>query len=178
LTIDCAPAPTTAALRDELRSIYRDTWPRTYETILTEDILARMLRSLDEPGLPALLGDDDERILLARSASHADAVGAAILRVMEAPWGERVAVVWGFYIRPAWQRQGIGSALLEAIEAEASGAERISLAVLEANTGTLAFYERLGFTRQLSRVSEILPGIEAPVIELTKPLPNQATPTP
>jgi ribosomal protein S18 acetylase RimI-like enzyme len=50
-------------------------------------------------------------------------------------------------VTPAWQRRGIGTALLEAVVAEAGrrGCCKITLEVLQGNTGAIAAYRKAGF---------------------------------
>ena len=71
--------------------------------------------------------------------------------------GESIGALWlearpeGTYITdlqvlPAWQRRGIGSAVLRQVMTDASQRElNVELAVLTTNTGARRLYERLGF---------------------------------
>jgi len=82
-------------------------------------------------------------------ASHAlacDAAGKAIGTARLLLHGNR-AHIGRMAVLQAWRKQGVGSALLECVIAEAlrCGA---STAFLNAQTTAVAFYERAGFTRE------------------------------
>jgi GNAT superfamily N-acetyltransferase len=61
---------------------------------------------------------------------------------------ERRALVQNLGMLSAWRGQGIGRALMEAVEgwAREHGATRLVLNVWEFNTGALRFYETLGYS--------------------------------
>jgi len=61
--------------------------------------------------------------------------------------GDHVLTIAGLAVDPAVQRQGVGSALLEAAAAEARrrGARRLTLHVLAPNGAARRLYERAGF---------------------------------
>jgi ribosomal protein S18 acetylase RimI-like enzyme len=56
----------------------------------------------------------------------------------------------GFYIRPEWQRLGLGRALLEAVAAEsrALGANGLVLTVAPDNQRAIKLYENAGFVNE------------------------------
>ena len=57
------------------------------------------------------------------------------------------AFVWGFYVEPAWQGRGAGSALVAAlIEAAQDVVEQLTLTVVEGNDAAIALYTKFGFT--------------------------------
>lgn len=61
-------------------------------------------------------------------------------------------------IHPAYQRQGIGRLLMDAMLERAStlGVSKLSLRVLSSNPGAIAFYESCGFIKQGRLVEEFL----------------------
>jgi ribosomal protein S18 acetylase RimI-like enzyme len=61
------------------------------------------------------------------------------------------------YVAPAWQRRGIGAALLAAVEgvARAEGAQRIRLQVNRGNAQAIAAYRKYGFSVVEARVFDI-----------------------
>lgn len=160
---------------DALRLIYRETWPSTYSALLPGAALATMLRGLDEPKLDALLSNDEEIVLLARSDGQRP-LGAAIARRATLDTGEITMFLWGLYVRPPWQRLGLGRRLIDAAHAQIPDAVRIDVSVLAANRPTLDFYGRLGFAAGSAELSEIMPGVTAPVVAMTKRLGNPGVP--
>jgi ribosomal protein S18 acetylase RimI-like enzyme len=61
--------------------------------------------------------------------------------------GDHVLTIAGLAVDPALQRQGVGSALLDAAAAEAGrrGARRLTLHVLASNEAARRLYQRAGF---------------------------------
>ncbi|WP_090618564.1 GNAT family N-acetyltransferase [Natrinema salaciae] len=84
------------------------------------------------------------------------------------PWPEdpSVAFLARLYVRPDSWNEGVGTALLEGLEAELSaGFERLRLAVLAANDIGISFYESRGFDRVGTRPSDLGTGLEEHVYE-------------
>jgi ribosomal-protein-alanine N-acetyltransferase len=73
--------------------------------------------------------------------------GCQLLRVLDSPG---FFYVVGFYIRPGWQRLGLGRALLEAVAAEsrALGADGLVLTVAPDNQRAIKLYESAGFVSE------------------------------
>jgi ribosomal protein S18 acetylase RimI-like enzyme len=55
-------------------------------------------------------------------------------------------ILYGLYVHPDWKRQGVGSALLEAVIAEHPSAKAIRLEVLKDNTAAIDWYKARGFS--------------------------------
>jgi ribosomal protein S18 acetylase RimI-like enzyme len=98
---------------------------------------------------------EDERPALTRTVERnpglflvAEESGAIIGSVLGA-WDGRRAYLYHVAVRPTQHRQGIGRALIAAIAARIwpLGVRTIHLRVAEGNTGAIAFYQSIGFTR-------------------------------
>jgi len=78
------------------------------------------------------------------------------------------------YVRPDDWNEGIGTALLERLEADFSTAvDRIRLAVLAANQVGISFYESRGFDRVATRSSDLAAGLEEHVYERQLSTPDE-----
>ena len=100
---------------------------------------------LDEAEFTAMAERSDFDLGLSQVALADDgAVGICALGVRgDQGW------IGGLGVAPAARRRGIGRQLMNAVlgAARAAGIERVSLEVLEPNTGAIALYEQLGFER-------------------------------
>ena len=75
------------------------------------------------------------------------------------PLGDRYAEIYTLSVAPAARGQGIGSRLLDAVEARltALGIRDVAVAAMTENEAALRFYERRGFVRRevvLYRIGE------------------------
>jgi ribosomal protein S18 acetylase RimI-like enzyme len=165
--VTIAVEPATPPTFDALRSIYRETWPPTYRALVSAADLAQMLAGLDDPTLEALRANGHELILVARDI-QSKPVAALIGRRHQRSDGVVIAFVWGLYVRPHWQRKGLGRRLMAAIETHIPDAHRVDLSVFARNVRTRAFYQRLGFTLGEEHDREIMPGVSARLIPCTK----------
>jgi GNAT superfamily N-acetyltransferase len=59
--------------------------------------------------------------------------------------GALAATVWDVAVSPAWQRGGLGRALVERLTARVVGQERMPAVTLYAEPGVVGWYERCGF---------------------------------
>ena len=100
---------------------------------------------IDEAGFTAMAAQSDFDLDLSQVALADDGpVGICALGVRgDQGW------IGGLGVVPAARRRGVGRQLMDAVLAAASGVgmRRVSLEVLEPNTGAIALYERLGFER-------------------------------
>lgn len=72
--------------------------------------------------------------------------------------------VSGVGVFPAWRRQGIARAMMQALQrhAEAEGLQQLRLEVLQQNEGAARLYKQLGFSWQRDLLVMTLPGGHAP----------------
>lgn len=139
-----------AALEAEVFGV--DAWSRA--SVASEVSGAGRVFVVDVEGAGA--GDAD---------GDGDGDGDAVLR------GYAVAIVSPDFVdlariavAPSLRRTGLASALLDALLAQAGGADRMLLEVSAANAGALAFYERHDFTRIDVRARYYADGSDAVVM--------------
>ncbi|RWP06976.1 GNAT family N-acetyltransferase [Mesorhizobium sp.] len=133
----------TAGDRDlaAVRALLVETWHATYDAIygaakvaeITDEwhSIASLKARLTRPNSEFLVADDGNRIGgMAFAAATTDA---------------RIVMLNQLYVYPACQRQGIGQALLEEVEASFPEARTLRVEVEEANAPAVAFYRSKGF---------------------------------
>ncbi|WP_287229000.1 GNAT family N-acetyltransferase [Mesorhizobium sp.] len=133
----------TAGERDlaAVRALLVETWHATYDAIygaakvaeITDEwhSIASLKARLTRPNSEFLVADDGNRIRgMAFAAATTDA---------------RIVMLNQLYVHPACQRQGIGQALLEEVEASFPEARTLRVEVEEANAPAVAFYRSKGF---------------------------------
>jgi ribosomal protein S18 acetylase RimI-like enzyme len=79
-------------------------------------------------------------------------VGHAFANAQNAP----LLLLTRLYVLPAFQRRGIGAALIEAALARHPGCDRVRLEVKAGNEKALAFYRRAGFQPVGERIVEAM----------------------
>ncbi|MER8882354.1 GNAT family N-acetyltransferase [Mesorhizobium sp. M0816] len=133
----------TAGERDlaAVRALLIETWHATYDAIygaarvteITDEwhSIAALKARLTRPNSEFLLADDGKSI--GGMAFAAATTDPAIVMLNQ------------LYVHPAWQRQGIGQALLDEIEASFPEARTLRVEVEEANAPAVAFYRARGF---------------------------------
>ncbi|MBA1144919.1 GNAT family N-acetyltransferase [Mesorhizobium neociceri] len=133
----------TASERDlaAIRALLVETWHATYDAIygakrvteITEDwhSIAWLKARLTRPNSEFLIADDGKRI-----------GGMAFAAATTDP---KIVLLNQLYVLPACQRQGIGQALLDEVEASFPEANTLRVEVEEANTPAIAFYRSKGF---------------------------------
>lgn len=105
----------------------------------------------EEPLPPEAWSEIAERT--ARGESDTTFVGTTdsgwvgMVRARLEPGDEPAAYVYGLWVEPASRREGVGTALIEAVTAWARsrGAKLLTLWVAVANADAVALYRRLGF---------------------------------
>lgn len=133
----------TAGERDlaAVRALLVETWHATYDAIygaakvaeITDEwhSIASLKARLTRPNSEFLVADDGNRIGgMAFAAATTDA---------------RIVMLNQLYVHPACQRQGIGQALLQEVEASFPEARTLRVEVEEANAPAVAFYRSKGF---------------------------------
>jgi GNAT superfamily N-acetyltransferase len=129
------------------------SWRATYNGIFTPEFIERFLAQAYSPeSLERALQNSRTQFLVAKAEDQsAEVIGYCQVgppsHVERAPAG--CGELYRLYIRPEWQRQGIGSRLLAEVEAWLAerGYERYGAYVHAANEQGKAFYARRGFAR-------------------------------
>lgn len=112
-----------------------------------------------------LLAKPDTILLLARSATGLVGYGLAHVMAAAGTWtadtwqtGERLGEIESLAVLPSYRGQGIGSRLLDALEAElaAMGVRDLVIGVLPGNTAAIRLYQRRGFRPTWSYLSRFV----------------------
>jgi ribosomal protein S18 acetylase RimI-like enzyme len=133
----------TASERDlvAIRALLVETWHATYDSIygaakvteITDEwhSIASLKARLTRPNSEFLVADDGKRIGgMAFAAATTDA---------------KIVLLNQLYVHPDCQRQGLGQALLEEVEASFPEARTLRVEVEGANAPAVAFYRSKGF---------------------------------
>ncbi|WP_279482010.1 GNAT family N-acetyltransferase [Aureimonas sp. SK2] len=138
-----------------LLAVWRETWPATYGPTLGAAAVAAMLHSLDE-GVAAMLppGTSDGFCAVDSGVVVATAIHSV---------GRPVVHLWGVYVRPDRQGQGLGKGLMDAVR-RAAGTAPIECRVVERSEGVVKFYRALGFRIVGEEATTILRGVAEPCL--------------
>lgn len=164
-----------------VHEIARESWHAAYDDVLGPDTVDDVVDDWYTIGdLESAITDterrDDAAFLVTETASNAvsaDESGCRSAPTLDGfahavPWPEDTAVAFlaRLYVRPAVWNEGIGTALLEAVETGvAAGFDRVRLAVLADNEIGISFSESRGFDRVETRSSGLAAGLEEHVYE-------------
>ena len=128
--------------QDQLRALLRQSWRETYGNVLTEDQLKFLLASLDEYDIGGLIDPDptnsDIRGILCWHGK--ELIGSLFYKEVQ-----DIAYLWGFYLLNAYQRQGIGHAMLDQMKSNLKTAKFIELQVQKTSIKAVNFYKKYGF---------------------------------
>ncbi|PGF18309.1 GNAT family N-acetyltransferase [Natrinema sp. CBA1119] len=170
-----------------VHEIARESWHAAYDDVLgperVDEVVDDWYAIGDlESAITDVSGREDAAFLVAeRAPGQSSAAGAERGSVARGfahavPWPEDTTVVFlaRLYVRPDDWNEGIGTALLERLEADFSTAvDRIRLAVLAANQVGISFYESRGFDRVATRSSDLAAGLEEHVYERQLSTPDE-----
>ena len=148
---------------EQLRALYRAAWTATYGPTLGAEFLAALLLSLDDPELKSMMPQRDERIAVALKGSKL--IGATT-------FAERggFIYVWGMYVLPNEQRNGIGTKLMSFVADHAKSTKGIGLNVLPTSPNAVSFYKKMGFKEYAIEPIELAPGYTVQSTVMTKRL--------
>jgi ribosomal protein S18 acetylase RimI-like enzyme len=137
---------------EELDAFHREALPEFFRA--PEGEPARTVEYFE-----AQLGDPDVLLLGAWVDGELAGFAHAIFRHVEQRWiivGRREVTIDNLAVGPRWRRQGIATALIDAVAtwARERGARELQLEVWEANVGALRCYEDVGFAPQRRRLAK------------------------
>ncbi len=150
----------------EIKQALRETWLDTYSSCIPQDVIQRVTTLWHSPQLLASEIQNPKVFFGVAKDENNAILGLATARKRSA---DLVAVA-RLYVKPHYQRQGIGSQLLEASIIAFPGARRVRLEVEEQNEKGLSFYRKQGF-KAISRHEERVEDITLTVIAMEKQLP-------
>ncbi|HDZ72963.1 MAG TPA: GNAT family N-acetyltransferase [Aurantimonas coralicida] len=156
----------TAGLRDlqAISDLLRETWHATYDDIYGAVRVSELTASWHSvDALKPRLGRLNSEFLVADDGERLGGMtyGAAT------EGSGRTVVLHQLYVRPGFQRAGIGRSLLAEIEGCFPQADRLRLEVEEANEPAIRFYRDAGFacTGSTANCCDDTSGIPAAVYE-------------
>lgn len=122
-----------------LRLHLQNCWQETYEPVFGSAVTQKMIEPLSSETLADVVPQEDETTLVARVGDGI--VGCAVI-------AERydMAYLWGVYVASAWQRKGVGKALVHHAASLVEEAHTIQVTVLTASEPAVMFYRSLGFS--------------------------------
>ncbi|SDR35688.1 GNAT family N-acetyltransferase [Natronobacterium texcoconense] len=164
------------ATTDDVWAIHktaRESWHAAYDDALGPETVDEIVDDWYALGdLESAIDDaserDDAQFLVATADDESRVDGACDGFAHVVPWPEDgdVAYLVRLYVRPDRWGEGIGTALLERLEADLEDAfDRVRLAVLATNDVGISFYESTGFDRMGARKTDLPGGLEEYVYE-------------
>ncbi len=153
---------------DAVAALARTVWQATYAALISQAQIDAMLADRYAAArMRAQLDDPTHAWRVARQARDAAPLGFA-----HAYLDGDACKLDKLYVHPAWQRRGVGAALLAAVEAWArtQPARRLRLQVNRGNTQALRAYAKYGFAITASHTFDIGDGFVMDDHIMEKPL--------
>ena len=146
---------TTAALVDQVVELAQEIWTKHYTPIIGSKQVKYMLDSLQSaPAITSQLAKGMQYFLVRLDNDATEVVAYLAFELKEE---SRELFLSKIYVRPDFQRQGIGQACFSFLQAQAldSNCKEIRLTVNKNNHKAAAAYEKNGFVRSGSKVTDI-----------------------
>lgn len=128
-----------------IQALLRETWHAAYDGIFGADGVETKCDIYFSDHVIRHYVDQSPRDYFAVLEEETGGL-AAVSLIRMSPFG--CACVNVLYVRPAFQRLGLGTAFLDAIPVVFPWARAVALEVLEPNAPAIAFYEARGFKRR------------------------------
>lgn len=146
-----------------IKEILRETWLDTYGSLLPKTAIETITSQWHAPELlTEQLQNPEIYFAVARE-------GGVVVGVITARKQDDVIVVNRLYVRPQYQRRGIGRQLLEASYRTFHDSQRVRLSVEAENRKGVAFYAKQGF-RETARGTEEVAGVRLEHVVMERPL--------
>ena len=146
-----------------IKELLRETWHDTYASLLPKAAIETITSRWHATELlTEQVQNPETYFAIARD-------GGAVVGVLTARKQDDAVVVARLYVRPQYQRRGIGRQLLESSYRAFVDARRVRLNVEAANWKGVAFYAKEGF-RETARTSEDAAGTSLETLVLEKAL--------
>jgi ribosomal protein S18 acetylase RimI-like enzyme len=141
-TVGLAGAEDLMAIADCMQPVYTDTYPNE-RGIKKEMFDNDTFRGHLEEYLQERLLDPNTRIWVAREGSKI--IGTIGLEISP---DDQTAEVWGFYVLPSSQEQGVGTSLWEALMSsnELTMLKKLKLVVAKDSKKAIEYYQNRGFS--------------------------------
>jgi ribosomal protein S18 acetylase RimI-like enzyme len=130
--------PITVDDHPGLLALWRETWTETYGPSLVQAALEKMLDEIAQNGTASFFPGTGER-------GYCITDGQNILASAIVAERGTVAYLWGMYVHPNCQRQGLGSILLKGAVSQIATSTDIEVRVLPTSPWAVSFYQKLGF---------------------------------
>ena len=149
----------------EIKQVLSETWIDTYGPFLPADVIQKVTALWHSPETLAA-EIENPRVYFGLAKDERNAILGLVTAGRQS---EEIVNVARLYVRPAYQRQGIGGKLLNACIAAFPGVQRLHLEVEAQNEKGSSFYRKQGF-REMLRKEEAIEDITLMVIEMEKQL--------
>jgi ribosomal protein S18 acetylase RimI-like enzyme len=146
-----------------IKELLRETWHDTYGSLLPKPAIESITSQWHAPELLAeQIQNPEIYFAVARE-------GGVVVGVITAQKQDDVIVVNRLYVRPQYQRRGIGRQLLESSYRTFHDAQKVRLTVEAENRKGVAFYAKHGF-RETTRGSEVVGGVCLENVVMERPV--------
>ncbi|OLP44325.1 GNAT family N-acetyltransferase [Rhizobium oryziradicis] len=146
--------PITSDDHQGLVALWRDTWTATYGPSLGLAALDSSLKDLAQNGTASMLPGFGE---LGYCMADGQDIRASAIVVERGT----VAYLWGMYVHPSCQRQGLGSLLLKGVASEIATSSDIEIRALPTSSSAISFYQKHGFVETGTEDTELTGGVSA-----------------
>ena len=147
----------------EVKQLLSETWADTYSGILSPQTIQTVTTAWHAPHLLAQQAQNPDLFFAVAKDEHGKHLGLITIGKTDPD----ALMLYRLYVHPAFQRQGIGSKLVDAALIEFPAAKKMQLEVEADNKKGIAFYLKSGF-KEIARRDETIEGEVLKVIVMEK----------